>query len=427
MYLGQSESLFNRAIQVMPSGVNSPVRYYEPYPFFVSSGMGNKIITSDHHTFLDYSLGYGVLLLGHCDTDILKEVSKQLSNGTLFCIPTEKEVLLSELISKIIPSAEMTRIMNTGSEATMHAIRLSRAYTKRSKIIKFDGGYHGAHDSVLVKAGSGASAISSNDGTMSEYVNNTLVAQYNNLESLYSLVDKYDDDIACIIIEPVLANMGLILPNEGYLNEIRKITKDHDIVLIFDEVVTGFRLSLGGASEFFGIEPDLLTFAKAMGNGFPISALCGKKEIMQNLSPSGNVYQASTFAGNPISVTAALSTLQKLVENKNRIYPFLSRTCNYLTNGIKDLISDYKVNASINSIGSMFQIFFNDKLVVSDVNTARESDIELFRKFYFLLLEKNIFIPPSQFETCFLSVSHSEEDSDKTIDAYRECLKTLNE
>ena len=301
---GKSESLFKRATKVIPSGVNSPIRFYEPYPFFAVSGKGSKIVTVDHKTYIDYCMGYGALLLGHAFPSVIETVRCQLDDGNLFCVPTEQEIKLAELFSQIVPCAEMTRLVNTGLEATMHAIRLARAFTKKKKIIKFEGCYHGSHDYVLVKRGLGTEGIPISEGIVEEVASQTLVVTYNNYLELEQLVRK-TDDVACIIIEPVASNMGLVVPEKGYLNEIRKITQQMDIILIFDEVVTGFRLALGGASEFFGIKPDLATFAKAMGNGFPIGAITGKKEIMEQFAPCGRVYQAGTYAGNPFSVSAS--------------------------------------------------------------------------------------------------------------------------
>src|SRR5919199_491388 len=264
-----SESLFNRAKNVIPSGVNSPVRYYDPYPFFAVSANGSKIITADHKICIDYCMGYGAVLLGHAHPIVTESVKNQLDIGSLYCVPTEKEVKLAELISQIVPCAEMIRLVTTGAEATMNAIRLARAFTKKKKILKFDGGYHGSYDYVLANAGSGAGNLPQSEGNIEEATSQTLVIPYNNSEELDRAISK-NDDIACVIIEPILANVGLVLPEKQYLNDVRKMTQQSDIVLIFDEVITGFRLALGGASEFFGIKPDLATFAKAMGNGFPI-------------------------------------------------------------------------------------------------------------------------------------------------------------
>ena len=423
--LSKSESLFNRARKVIPSGVNSPVRFYDPYPFFAVSANGSKIVTADHKICIDYCMGYGAVLLGHAYQTVTESIKNQLDIGSLYCVPTEKEVKLAELIAEIVPCAEMTRLVTTGAEATMNAIRLARAFTKKKKILKFDGSYHGSYDYVLINAGSGAESFAQSDGSIEEVTSQTKVIPYNNSEELDRVIAK-NDDIACVIIEPIFANMGLVLPKKEYLNDVRKITKQNDIILIFDEVVTGFRLALGGASEFFGIKPDLATFAKAMGNGFPVAAIAGKKEIMQQLAPAGRVYQASTYAGNPISVSASISTIETLIEAKNDIYPTIAKTCDRLVNGIKDELEDAKLNLTLNTIGSMYQLFFTEGRV-TDAISAKKSNAANFRLLFDELLKRGVFIPPSQFETCFVSYSHSEDDVYKTIEFYGDAIRRVKE
>jgi glutamate-1-semialdehyde 2,1-aminomutase len=410
-----SSTLFDRAKQIIPGGVNSPVRFYEPYPFFASYGKGSKIITKDHDTLIDYCLGYGAVILGHAFLDVINAVRTQLDKGNIFCVPTENEVRLVELIIELIPNIEMVRLMNTGSEATMHSIRLARAYTGKKKIVKFDGCYHGAYDYVLVNPGSSAST-SSYDGNLVESMKQTLVVPYNDINALEKLV-KQNKDIACIIIEPVLANMGLIIPEDEYLNKLRRLTEREGIILIFDEVVTGFRLSLGGASEYFGVMPDIMTLAKSIGNGFPLSAIAGKKDIIELLSPKGTVFQGSTYAGNPVSVTAGIATLEKLREVKNDLYPKLSRFSDTLSNGIKDHIRDLKLNARFYNISSMFQLFFTGG-EIKNASNVRQSNQVLYKRLFDELLKSGIFIPPSQFETCFISYSHDDDDMDRTIEAF---------
>jgi glutamate-1-semialdehyde 2,1-aminomutase len=420
--LSNSKSLFDRAQRVIPSGVNSPVRYYDPFPFFAVSGKGSTMRTADNETYIDYCMGYGALLLGHSYSTVTESVKSRIDGGSLFCVPTEEEIQLAELISKAVQCAEMIRLVNTGMEATMNAIRLARAFTKKKKVVKFDGCYHGAYDYVLTKPGVYASI---SDGIINEASSQTLVLPYNDSESLEQVI-KDDDDVGCVIVEPVAANMGLVLPEKQYLNEIRRITRQNDIVLIFDEVVTGFRLALGGAGEFFGIKPDLATFAKAMGNGFPIAAIAGKREIMQQLSPSGKVYQASTYAGNPACVSASIATIELLGEAKNEIYPKVARTCDNIVSGIKDALKNFKLDYTINNIGSMFQLYFTDEKVKNAVS-ANKSDPIMFRKLYDELLKRGVFIPPSRSETCFISYSHSEDDADKTVESYSESLRELKQ
>ncbi|MDW0151965.1 MAG: glutamate-1-semialdehyde 2,1-aminomutase [Nitrososphaeraceae archaeon] len=419
-----SASLFDRAKEIIPGGVNSPVRFYEPYPFFASYGRGSKIITQEHDTLIDYCLGYGAVILGHAYFDIISAVKTQLDKGNIFCVPTENEVKLAELIIEMIPNMEMVRLMNTGSESTMHSIRLARAFTKKKKVVKFDGCYHGAYDYVLVSPGSSASTASF-DGNLEESMRQTLLLPYNDISALENLV-KLNNDIACVIIEPVLANMGLIIPEEDYLSKLRRICEREDIVLIFDEVVTGFRLSPGGASEYFGVVPDIMTLAKSIGNGFPLSALVGKKKIMELLSPKGTVFQGSTYAGNPISVSAGIATLEKLKDVKNDLYPKLSRFSDRLANGIRDHLKDLKFEASINNISSMFQLFFTDEQI-KNASNIRKSNYLLYKKLFYELLKSGIFIPPSQFETCFISYSHDDEDIDKTVESFAKALKKVKE
>ena len=420
----KSEQLFANAKKILPGGVNSPVRFYEPYPFFATSALGSKLTTADHHMYLDYCMGYGAMVLGHGYSSVIEAVKSQLDNGTLFCVPTECEIKLAEMICKVVRCGEMARLVNTGSEATMHAIRLARAFTKRKGVIKFEGGYHGAHDYVLVRAGSGMASMPASEGVLEEASAYTKVVPYNEPAALERAIEKNRSSTSCVIMEPVLANIGLVLPEKGYLNEVRKITEQNDIVLIFDEVVTGFRLALGGAGEFFGVTPDLATFAKALGNGMPIAAIAGKKEIMSKLAPAGKVYQASTFAGNPVSVAAGIATLETLIEAKNTIYPKIARTCDSIVDGIKDMLASAQLNCTLNSIGSMFQLFFTSEKV-KDEASAKKANAIMFRRLFDELLKQDIFIPPSQFETCFVSYAHTEDEADKTIEAYGQSFRRI--
>jgi len=423
--LSKSQKLFNDAKKVIPSGVNSPVRYFEPYPFFVKKSDGAYIWDEDNHRYIDFCNGYGALLLGHRRKEVLNAVSKQLTQGTLFCTPTESEIDLSKLIIGNFPSIQKVRLVNTGGEATMTAIRLARGFTKKKKIIKFEGCYHGAHDSVLVKAGSGSAhnGISVSDGGLDEVSKNTLVVPYNNSEELEKTITK-NKDIAGVIVEPILANMGLILPENNFLSEIRKITKDNDIPLIFDEVVTGFRISPGGAQQHFGIRPDITTLAKALGSGFVVAAVGGKKEIMDLLSPEGKVYQASTYAGNPISVSAAIASIKTLNKIKNTLYSKLEQYNVMLTHAIDDIATDLKIPHQINFVSSMFQIFFTDKPVV-DYRSSKNADAKKFKKMFSALLKKGVFIAPSQFEVVFLSDTHTKTDLEYTMNAYDTALKSV--
>lgn len=424
--MSKSKRLFSRAKKVIPSGINSPVRYYSPYPFFVRNANGSIIWDVDGKHYIDFCSGYGALLLGHRRKEILTGVKRQLKKGTLYCAPTELEVELSELISRNYPSMNKTRLVNTGSEATMTAIRLARGFTKKKKIIKFEGCYHGAHDSVLVKAGSGAAniGISVSDGGLEEVSKNTLVVQYNNSDELVSVLEKNNDDVAAVIIEPILANMGLIPPKKNYLRDIRKISLEHDVLLIFDEVVTGSRVSSGGAQKYFKIKPDITTLGKALGNGFPIAAVGGRSDVMDMLSPEGKVYQASTYAGNPISVIAGIESLKTMNRISSKLYPKLEKKCKKLVSTINDLATDMRIPHQINFISSMFQIFFADAAVL-DYGSAKLSNINKFKKLFQVLLKNGIFVAPSQFETVFLSYAHSDADLKKTVIAYEKALKMV--
>jgi len=423
--LSKSQKLFNESKKVIPSGVNSPVRYFEPYPFFAKKSDGAYIWDEDNQRYIDFCNGYGALLLGHRRKEVLSAVSKQLTQGTLFCTPTQSEIELSKLIIGNFPSIQKVRLVNTGGEATMTAIRLARGFTKKKKIIKFEGCYHGAHDSVLVKAGSGSAhnGISVSDGGLDEVSKNTLVVQYNNSKELERIISK-NKDIAGVIVEPILANMGLILPEKNFLSEIRKITKDNDVPLIFDEVVTGFRISPGGAQQHFGIKPDITTLAKALGSGFAVAAVGGKKEIMDLLSPGGKVYQASTYAGNPTSVSAAIASIKTINKIKNKLYSKLEKYNIMLTHAINDIATDLKIPHQINFTSSMFQIFFTDKPVM-DYRSSMNADAKKFKKMFSMLLKKGIFIAPSQFEAVFLSDAHTKTDIENTINAYDVALKSV--
>lgn len=420
-----NSKLFSDSKKVIPSGVNSPVRYFEPYPFFTKKSNGAYLWDVENKKYIDFCNGYGALLLGHRRKEIINAVSNQLSKGTLYCTPTEAEIELSKLIIGNFPSIDKVRLVNTGGEATMTAIRLARGFTKKKKIIKFEGCYHGAHDSVLVKAGSGSAhnGISVSAGGLDEVSKNTLVVQYNNIEDFQKTIQQ-NKDIAGVIVEPILANMGLILPEKNFLYDLRKITKENNIPLIFDEVVTGFRVASGGAQEHFGIKPDITTMAKALSNGFAIAAVGGRKEIIDLLSPGGKVYQASTFAGNPISVSAAISSIKTINKLKNKLYSKLEKFNLLFATALDDMATDMNIAHQINFTASMFQIFFTNKPVIN-YETSKKADSKKFQKMFRTLLKKGIFIAPSQFEVVFLSDAHTENDLNKTLDAYDAALKSV--
>lgn len=417
--MSKSSELFDRAKKLIPGGVNSPVRAFSPYPFFTKSAKGSKLIDVDGKQYIDYCLGYGPLILGHAHPKVIGAVKEQLDNGTLFGTPSEQEVELAELVCKLVPSAEMVRMVTTGAEATMSAIRVARGYTGRKKIVKFEGCYHGAHDCVLVKAGSGATTFGVPDslGIPEETTRNTVVAPYNDAKSLEEIVEKEKDELAAVILEPVLGNIGVVLPRAGFLESLREVTSRYEIVLIFDEVITGFRLALGGAQEYYGVTPDLTTMGKILGGGFPMAAYAGKEEIMRLIAPSGKVYQAGTFNGNPVSVTAGLATL-KILRDTIGFYSEMEKKCEKIVKLLKGVCEDSGVDAQINHVGSMFQMFLTKKPAY-DYSSVKQADTSRFMELQRRLLERGVFVPPSQFETCFLSNQHSMSDIDKTIDAFR--------
>ncbi|HEY4698797.1 MAG TPA: glutamate-1-semialdehyde 2,1-aminomutase [Nitrososphaerales archaeon] len=419
-----SKRLYVRAKKRIPAGVNSPVRAYKPYPFFTSKAKGSKLTDVDGNELIDYCMSYGPLILGHANEDVEIAVRNQLPRGTMYGTPTEQEVDFAELISKLVPCAKMLRVVNSGTEATMHAIRVARGATSRDKIVKFEGCYHGAHDSVLVRAGSGASTFGSPDslGIPKDTAKNTIVLPYNDIEAFEDLIRREDTNIAAVILEPVVGNSGLILPRRGYLQALRKATRKSGILLIFDEVITGFRVALGGAQEYYGVQPDMVTLGKIIGGGFPIGAYGGRKDLMEMVSPLGGVYQAGTLSGNPISVTAGLTVLRILAEKKNEIYGSLERKGVLMSKGLRDVAADANIKSQVNSIASMFQIFFTEKPVWS-YSDAKHSDTSMFTRYHRELVERGVFIPPSQFETCFISTAHTTEDLEKTLEIMGEALK----
>ncbi|MEM3832314.1 MAG: glutamate-1-semialdehyde 2,1-aminomutase [Thermoprotei archaeon] len=418
----RSHKLYEKAKTLIPGGVNSPVRAFQPYPFFVSRAQGSKLIDVDNNEYIDYVMGYGALLYGHKPDFIIEKVKNVLENGVLYGAPTENEIILAEKIRELYPSIEMVRLANSGTEATMHAIRLARGYTNKRKIIKFAGCFHGSHDAVLVKAGSGALTfgIPSSLGVLEDTAKHTLVSRFNDIELTEKLAREYRDDLAAIILEPVMANVGLILPNIEFLKSVREIADNTGAMLIFDEIVTGFRLAPGGAQEYYGIKPDLTTLGKILGGGFPISAFGGRSEIMRNLAPQGKVYQAGTYSGNTVSTTAALASIEYIVNNKH-IYQILRQNTQKLIKPIREFVHDKKLPVTINTLESMFQIFFTDKLV-STYDDALTSNTELFMKYHAKLLKQGIFIPPSQFETCFLSTAHTLQDIEKTTNTIAQTI-----
>ena len=418
MQTEKSSRLYKEAIEIMPGGVSSPVRAFKPNPFYVSKAAGSKLFDVDGNEFIDYCLAYGALILGHANPEVKDALKEQLERGWLYGTPIELEVKYAKLIRKFYPSIEMLRFVNTGSEATMSALRLARGFTGKDKIVKIEGSFHGSHDAVLVKAGSGATTfgIPNSAGVPSDFVKNTLQVPFNDTEKLSELLEK-NKDVACVIMEPVMGNSALIIPEGDYLKEVRRITKENDVLLIFDEIITGFRLSLGGAQECYGVKPDITTLGKIAGGGFPIGIYGGRKEIMSRISPSGDVYQAGTFSGNPMSLIAGYTTV-KILE-RDRIVERTAEKTKKLCCGIRDLLND-KEGIELGQISSMFCIYFGK--TPKNYHEALRLNKEAYMNFFRKLLEHGVFFPPSQFESCFMSYAHTEEDIERTIEAFSSAI-----
>ncbi len=422
----KSQQLYRRARELIPGGVNSPVRNYPPYPLFVASAKGSRFRTVDGEEYLDYCMAYGSLLDGHAFREVVEAVKAAIEKGSVYGQPTEMEVELAGIIRTIVPSMEMVRLVNSGTEATMHSIRLARAFTEKPKIFKFEGGFHGSHDAVLVKAGYGASILGapSSQGIPKETTNNTLVGRFNDEKLLAKIVRDHADELAAVIVEPIMGNMGPILPKPGFLETLRRLTEEKKVVLIFDEVITGFRLALGGAQEYYNVRPDMTVLGKILGGGFPLAAFGGRRDIMERLAPLGGVYQGGTYSGNPVSVAASLATLQSLKKRAGRLYPELEKMGNHMRRGITDHVESTRLHAQVNGLSSMFQVLFTDKLV-TDYNSAKTSDTTKYQRYFHSLLASRVFIPPSQFETCFLSTVHTDDQVQVTLEAIGSALKNL--
>ena len=415
-----SKHLYDRAIKRLPGGVNSPVRAYQAVgrtPRFIQSAKGAHITDVDGNEMIDYVCSWGPGILGHADPRVVEQVKKACDEGLTYGAPTEREVEMAELLAELVPSMEVSRLVSSGTEATMSAIRVARGYTRRDKIIKFRGCYHGHSDGLLVKAGSAALTTSVPDsaGVPADYTKNTLVAEYNNRESVCELFEANPDSIAAIIVEPVAANMGVVLPQDGFLAFLREITSKYGALLIFDEVITGFRLALGGAQQYFHVTPDLSTFGKIIGGGMPVGAYGGREDIMRMVSPDGPVYQAGTLSGNPIATAAGLATLRILKEDTG-IYDRLEARAKELADAVREAAGE---RVSVNQIASLMSIFFTGD-AVTDYESATHSDTKQYADYFGYLLDRGIYVAPSQFEAMFLSDAHSKEDVECTIEVMRE-------
>lgn len=423
-----SNNLFERAEAVIPGGVNSPVRAFGPVggrPRFIDHAKKQYIYDIDGNKYTDYIGSWGPMILGHNDDRVIEAIKVQMEKGLSYGAATGIEVEMAELIVDLVPAIEMVRMVNSGTEAVMSALRVARGFTGRDKVIKFEGCYHGHADAMLVKAGSGVmtSGVPDSLGVPAGCAEDTLTATYNDLESVEKLFNENKDEIACVIVEPVAANMGLVAPKEGFLEGLRKLCDDNGALLIFDEVITGFRLGITGASGYFNITPDLITYGKIIGGGMPVGAYGGRKDIMRMVAPVGPVYQAGTLSGNPIAMRAGLTQLTILKENPE-IYEKMNALGNRFRTGVQKLIDQYSLSCTINGIGSLSCLFFTKEPVV-DYTSAKTSDTEAFGKYFSAMLEAGNYFGPSQFEAIFMSYAHTEADIDKTLQDMEDYFKSL--
>ncbi|MFN3813101.1 MAG: glutamate-1-semialdehyde 2,1-aminomutase [Aquificaceae bacterium] len=422
-----NSELYERARKVMPGGVSSPVRAFravECEPIVVERALGSKVWDVEGNEYIDYINSWGPLILGHAHPKVVKAVQEQAKRGLSYGLTNQYEVYLAELVVDLVPSIESVRFVSSGTEAAMSAIRLARGYTGRKYVVKFDGCYHGHYDSLLVKGGSGVATfgIPGTAGVPEEVANLTIVLPYNSTKSVEETFEKYGEDIACVIVEPIAGNMGVVVPDTEFLKSLSEIAKKYGSLLIFDEVITGFRASLGGAQELFNIVPDITCLGKVLGGGMPLGAYGGKREIMQMVSPSGPIYQAGTLSGNPLSMVAGMVTLKELIELNP--YENIDKMTSKLTYGISEILKEKGVPHTINCITSMFTVFFSEEKV-KDFERAKKSDVKMFSRFFKALLGHNIFIPPSQFEAWFLSAAHTQEDVENTLERISKAVKSF--
>ena len=427
MQINQSSSLFARAQLRIPGGVNSPVRAFKSVrstPLFIREGKGSHITDVDGNDYIDYIGSWGPLILGHCHPEVMAAIEEALHRGASFGTPTEGEVHLAEMICTAVNSVEMVRLTNSGTEASMAAIRVARGYTGRDKIIKFEGCYHGSVDSLLVKAGSGVMTLGLPDspGVPASFVEHTLLADFNNLESVTDLYDEYGSEIAAVVLEPVAGNMGMVVPDLDFLKGLRNLCDVHGSLLVFDEVMTGFRVDYGGAQEIFGIIPDMTIFGKVIGGGLPVGAYGGRQDVMLMVAPAGPVYQAGTLSGNPLAVAAGRKTLEILQAPDT--YAELSRKSNWLIDEMRQSAGQNGIPFQTNVMGGMFGFFFAEK-PVHNYQDAAESNQDCFREFFMGMLKEGIYLAPSAFESGFISMVHTEEDLEKTASACRKVMATL--
>lgn len=415
-----STTLFEQAKQLIPGGVNSPVRAFHGVggtPIFFEAGEGAYLISSEGKRYIDYVGSWGPLILGHADKDVISAVQNAAANGLSFGAPTPSEVTLAQLICDIVPSIDAVRMVNSGTEATMTAIRLARGFTGRNKFIKFEGCYHGHSDALLVKAGSGALTLGvpSSPGVPASFTEHTLVATYNDIDSVAQLFDTYHNEIAGIIVEPIAGNMNCVLPQPGFLEGLRELCDNYQSILIFDEVMTGFRVALGGAQSIYQVTPDLTTLGKIIGGGMPVGALGGRQEIMQHLAPVGPVYQAGTLSGNPIAMAAGIATLKKL--QQPGFYQQLEKTTSYLLQGLTEIANRYQVPFTTNHMGGMFGLFFSKDEKIVNFQQAISSHLSTFQQFYHTMLNAGVYFAPSAYEAGFVSCQHHDAEIAATLAA----------
>lgn len=426
--LPRSQELFAHAQNVMPGGVNSPARAFKSVggtPPFITRAQGCYMWDADNHRYIDYIGSWGPMILGHAHPAVLGAMREQLELGTSYGTPTEAEIEMAELVIEAVPSIEMVRMVNSGTEAAMSAIRLARGYTGRDKIIKFEGCYHGHSDMLLAEAGSGIATlgIPGTPGVPASLVANTLTVPFNDLAAVAAVFERCPEEIAVVALEPVVGNMGLVLPKPGFLEGLRELCTRYGALLMFDEVMTGFRLAYGGAQQRLGVMPDLTCLGKIIGGGLPVGAYGGRKEIMQHVAPAGGVYQAGTLSGNPMAMQAGAMTLRTLRDQPGA-YQALEEKGLLLASSLTELVTKHSIPATINVIGSMFGIFFTDQ-PVTDFTSAKRSDVAAFRTFYHSLLSQGIYFPPSQFESCFISLAHSDSVLEQTVQAFDQALKEV--
>lgn len=413
--MDESAKLYSESVRVAPGGVSSPVRRFEPNPLFIAKGCGSRVTDVDGREYIDLCMAYGPLIAGHAHPDVMAAAAAQMAAGTVYGAPSKPELDLMERIVSALPSADMVRLSCSGTEATMHAIRTARGYTGRNGIVKMNGGFHGAHDAVLVKAGSGsAEGVPSSKGVPAGAAQYTRTVEYNDAQAMSDLLEK-EDDIACVIMEPVLGNVGVVPPQKGYLEEVRKITRENDVVLIFDEVITGFRLGPNCAQGRFGVTPDMTTMGKIIGGGFPVGAFAGRRDIMEMVAPQGPVYVAGTFAGNPVTAAAGLATLDLMSTDGN--YGTLERRSDRLVSAIRDAMADCHVKGCVNSVGSMFSVFFGPE-EVRNASDAERTDRAVFGRLFRYMLDRGVYMAPSALEDCFVSIAHTDEDCDALAEAF---------